>query len=111
MGDSEVHDLGSTVQKEHEVGGLDVPMDGPGRMGVVEGFGNGTEDLARFARRDLATFLEEPLECHSFEELHHEVVRSDVEDGDDIRVNEMSRRLGLAPKPLEVSGRFRSVQI
>ncbi len=95
LGDAEVGDLDLVRLVDDEVGGLDVPVDDPARVGVVEG----RRDLAHEADHPLGLeagpFLEDGADRLPLHELHgeerHLVLLADVEQGDDVGVGQRPR--------------------
>ncbi len=85
-GDAEVHDLQAPVRQQADVGGLDIPVDHPPLVGVVEAAADLDHDLHLFldAARDLQGLGEVlPLEqLHGDEQSALEV--PGFEDGDDV---------------------------
>ena len=104
LGDPEVedlHDVGLTVAlDEHDVVGLEIAVDDPGAVRVLEA----AQDLAGDGERALLrqrAGLDDVRERLAREELHGEeelalAGAAEVRDGDDVRVLQAARRLGLA---------------
>jgi len=111
MGDAEVHQLGPPVRQHHDVRGLDVAVEDPGPVRVVEGFRQGVQDAQRLGRVDLPLLLEHREERPALEVLHDQEVLAHVEDADDGGMIEDPGRLGLAAEALQVLGRLLACQI
>ena len=109
-GDAEVHHLHVAGRGEHHVAGLDVAVDDPGAVAVVEGREYAGGDLESTLGQDLATFADDVAQGAPGDVLHHDVGLGDVAavgrhllagvvDRHDRRVVEGGRRLGLTPEP------------
>ena len=104
-GQPHVEDLDRAALVAHQVAGLDVAVDEPLLVRVLQS-GRGLRDvLGRGRVRDRAVAIEDLLERLAVDVLHdevgHVVVPRDVEDADDVRVVERRGRAGLAEEPLE----------
>jgi hypothetical protein len=115
LGDAEVRDLHLAVGGDHDVRRLDVAVDDPFPVGVVERLGDLPNDVGDLIGRELAPVDHETLERLSLDVLHGDerhatvLVLADVVDRDDVRVRENPRRLGLAHEALAELPRLRVV--
>ncbi len=100
--DPEVHELGSPVREHEHVPRLDVAMDDPRAVRVVERVRERGQDAHRLVHGDLAPVAQDDLQRGSLQVLHDEVVLAHVEDAHDARVGEAPGRLGLAAEPAQV---------
>ena len=101
-GDPEVDDLDLAVAADQHVAGLDVAVDEAPRVGRGERPGDGRADARDLARRQRAAPAQDGREVLAVDQLHDDVraarVLAVVVDGDDVRVAERRRRLGLLPE-------------
>ena len=106
---AEVHDLHGAGGGQHDVSGLDVAVDDPHPVGVLQGVQHAGDDLHGLRDRDGLALAEELAHGVPLDVLHHDVghgtagaaglkqlLLAGVVDGDDGRVIECRRRLGLA---------------
>ena len=108
--DAEVHDLDLAAAREHHVGGLDVAVDDPVAVAVVERGQNSARDLQGPLRQEPSTAGQELTQRHAVDELHDDVghdragatigltehVLTGVVHGDDVGVVERGGALRLA---------------
>jgi hypothetical protein len=104
-GQAHVENLDRPAPVADEVAGLDVAVDEPLLVRVLQA-GRGLRDvLRRRGVRDGPVAVENLLERLALDVLHHEVRRvvvpGDVEDADDVRVVQRRRGAGLALEPFE----------
>ena len=103
--DAEVRDLHGPVGRDDDVRGLDVAVDDPAPVRVIEGVRDGHRDLRDAVPRERDLLLQELLEILPLDVLHRDEGRlgldllADVVDRDDVRVRERSGRLRLAHEP------------
>src|SRR5262245_5637580 len=101
---AEVPEPGVAVVVDPDVGGLQVAVDDPPRVGVLEGPGDVGRDLDRAREFEVtAGRSEQPLDVPSghvaADDERIAVVLAGVEDRDDVSmVAELAHRLGLAPR-------------
>ena len=92
LGDAEVRDLDLVLLVEDEVGGLDVAVDDPARVGVVERRRDLAHEPDHLLRLEAVPLLEDGADRLAVHELHgeerHVLLLADVEEGDDARVGE-----------------------
>ena len=89
-GDAEVHQLHAALARDHHVGRLDVAVDDPAVVHVVEG----ASDLHRDDRGDVVgqppALLQKVVEIDTLDVLHHDEQRAalvmEVVDVDDVLV-------------------------
>ena len=109
-GDAEVHDLDVAARRQHDVAGLDVAVDDPRTVAVVQRREHARGDLQRPLGEDLATLAQDVAQRPAGDELHDDVGLGDagpvgggllagVVDGDDRGVVERRRGLRLAAEP------------
>ena len=109
-GDAEVHHLHVTGGGEHHVAGLDVAVDDPRAVAVVERGQHAAADLQGPLGQDLATLAEYVAQGAAGDVLHHDVGLGDtgavgggflagVVDGHDRRVVQGGRGLRLTTEP------------
>ncbi len=98
-GDAEVEDLHLPVAQDEDVPRLDVAVDDPVLMGVVEPVADLDHQGQLVLERDLAALADEELELLAVEELHDDeeatLVLAQVVDDDDVRVVEAGAGLGF----------------
>ena len=125
--DAEVHDLHRAGGGQHDVSGLDVAVDDPHPVGVLQGVQDTGDDLHRLRNRDGLALAEELAHRVPLDVLHddvgdgaagaarlEELLLTGVVDGDDGGVVERRRGLGLpAEAGLEggVAGDVRTQQL
>ncbi|PNE33338.1 hypothetical protein AF335_10520 [Streptomyces eurocidicus] len=101
-GDPEVADLQRAVGVQHQVSGLDVPVDHTLPVGHrqagrgLRGDGGGTGRVEGPARGQLLGQARAPDELH--DQIEAPVPGAEVVDGDHLRVIQPGRRLGLQPE-------------
>ena len=109
-GDAEVHHLHVAARGEHHVAGLDVAVDDPGAVAVVERGQHAAGDLERPLGQDLAALAQDVAQRPAGDVLHDDVGLGDpgpvggrllagVVDRHDRGVVERGRRLRLAAEP------------
>jgi len=99
VGHAEIGERGAPVRLHEDVAGLDVAVDRPPRVRVVEGVGDGVQDGQGLLHRQRAAHAQHLLEVRAFQVLHDDVVGADVVDRDDVRMRQVPRRLRLAQEP------------
>ena len=104
-GEAEVGDAQAAVVAEEQVGRLHVPVDEAAPVGVVEGPGGLEAEEQRLGRGAAQALVEQVPEAAAAQVLGDEVrgapVVAPVVDGEDVRVVQGRRRLGLGPEPAE----------
>ena len=104
-GQAEVGDAEAAVVAEEEVGGLDVAVDEPAAVGVVEAPGGLEADEEGLRRGEAGAAVEHGPEAPAAEVLGDEVggaaVVAPVVDGEDVGVVQGRRGLGLGPEATE----------
>ncbi len=107
-GQPEVGDPESAVGVEEQVGRLDVPVDEPAAVGVVEPGGGLEADQDRLLRSEQGPGVVDLAEAAAGQELQHQVrlvvLLAPVVDLEDVGVVEGGHRSGLGPEPLEEVG-------
>ena len=109
-GDAEVHDLDVAARREHDVAGLDVAVDDPRAVAVVQRREDARGDLQGPLGQDLAALAQDVAQGATGHELHDDVGLRDprtvgghllagVVDRDDRGVVERGRGLRLAAEP------------
>jgi hypothetical protein len=101
MRDPEVHKLRAAFGLDHDVHGLNVPMDDARPVGVVDGAGQGGEEVQHLLQAQVS-LLQEGLEGPAFQKLHHDVILADVVDAHDVRVGEPAGGRPLSAEPPKV---------
>ena len=103
-GDPEVRDLDGSLFGDEHVARLDVAVDHPVAMRVGERPGDIRGDLGRPVGVQRPGRAQDRRQGPAVDELHHDeigaVVLAPVEDGDDVGVREVGRRLGLPAEAL-----------
>ena len=105
LGDAEVDDLGdghAVVERDEDVGRLDVAVDDPLLVGVLDGAADGDEELEPLAGAE-PVVVAVVVDGDSLDELHDEVGTAGlggagVEDAGDVRVVHQRQRLPLGLK-------------
>ena len=110
-GDAEVHDFDDALLRDHDVAGLDVPVDDAHMVGVVQGTQHAQHDLLAVALAQGAVLLEDGPQGLALDVLHDKVghplmvalvvgqyLLARVVDGDDVGVVEQGDRVGLPPE-------------
>ena len=101
--DAEIGDLDGAVLQNHDVVGLDVPVDDAPAVGVVQGLGDLHGKMQRLAPVEGTFLLQILLERDPLDQLHDDVVglagAGNVIDTDDIRVRQHGDRLGFRVEP------------
>ncbi len=105
--DAEVHHLDRAVQAEHHVRGLDVPVDDPHPVAVVERGAHVGGDFHGPALGEAAFALEHVTQGAALHVLHHDIrdghavdqIFAGVVDGHDGWMVERRGRLRFAPEP------------
>ena len=106
-GDAEVHHLDLGRPGQHHVAGLDVPVHDPVPVAVVQRPQHPVGDLQRPLGEQAPVVAEQFAQGPAVHVLHHDVrdvrrpghVLAGVVDGDDGRVVQRGRGLGLPPEP------------
>src|SRR6185503_4149943 len=97
----EVHDARAAFRVDHDVVGLEVPVDDAAPVGGVDGPGDVDHQFGGLPRRQLAS-----AQRPSVDELQRDVGRlvrvADLEHGDDVRVAQRGGGLGFAAEPGDV---------
>ena len=104
----EVGDVRPAVVVEQDVGRLDVAVDQPLAVGVVQRLGDGGDESRRLQERE-ARLLQSAGQVAAVDELGHDeaqavVGAADVVDGDDVRVVQAGEDAGLGQVRLDVLG-------
>ena len=109
-GQAEVGDVGAAVAVDQDVRRLEVAVDDPSPMGVVDGPGDRQDQAGRLAGRDRPV-LEPAGQGRAVDVLADEVAGpvdpAGVVDGDDPGVPEPGAAAGLAEEPLDLARRPR----
>ena len=102
---SEIQNPHLPLGREHQVVRLDVAMDHPLLVSVLQPLCRLSDALARFGDRHRPAMLHNTREVGSLDELHHEEVNVarllGVVGRDDVGMSQLRRRLHFAPKPLD----------
>jgi hypothetical protein len=92
LGDAEVGEQHASVGRDEDVAGLDVAVDEPGTVGLVEGAGDRGADVDRELGAEALLGVEQLAEALAVDELHHDglatFVDADVVHPDDVGVAE-----------------------
>ena len=104
-GDAEVGHLHAAVPEDHDVLGLDVPVDDAPAVGVAQRLEDLTHEVQRLPPIQAAAALAHILlQGDAFDELHDDVFHAvglvDVEDVDDVGMVELGHRLGFVVEPV-----------
>jgi hypothetical protein len=111
-GDAEVHHLHVAAGGEHDVAGLDVPVDDPAAVGHVQAVGHGGGDPRRLHRRDGAAAAQpagQRLPLQQLQDQERRLAVHEVEHPGDIRVGQLGGGaclLAEAPHRRPVAGQL-----
>jgi hypothetical protein len=101
--DAKIENQAAVVRSHQNVGRLDVSMDHPGFVGGVECFGYLIDDMNRALERPRFAVEQAPESDSTGYVFHHQVrtalVLSGVENGEDMRMVELTEQLGFLAKP------------
>jgi hypothetical protein len=104
-GDPEIDQCDVIVRPHHDVAWLDVSVDHPVAMGVVQGAGKLPEQPHRPIHRQWCRRPDDLAQGAAFQQVHDDVVEivllGDVVDQDDVGVAQPGRDHRLAPEPLD----------
>ena len=106
-GEPEVGDADDAVLVEEQVRGLDVAVQDPARVRVLERGRDVAADARGLRHREVRVLVEDRAEAAAFEQLeHHErdVVLAPVVDGDDVRMVQRRRDLGFGAEAAQERG-------
>jgi hypothetical protein len=105
LGQAEVHHARPAVAADHDVRGLHVAVDDAALVRVLQGVGNGHDQLGRLAERQLPR-REQVRQRHPLDEVAHQVRQAvglaDLVDGHHRGVPELCHAAGLAQEAVEV---------
>ncbi len=108
-GQPEVGHAGFARGVDQDVGGLDVPVDQPPSVGVMQGVGNRGDQLRRIPERR-ASLTHPDGQVAAFDELRHDEAETvfratDIEDRHDIGMVQPGEDPGFSQKRLDILGR------